>query len=141
MKKGTLLAAALAGTALLYAVAQTGAQVKGKDRPLTAHQLMEGLVKPQCTALGDALKGSGPADDKAWKSAATHAALLNESAHIMMSDSRCPDAVWAEACKLLDESSKKVLTRIEARDLSGAQEGFAMVTKACGACHAKHKPK
>ena len=135
---------ALAGTAVALAVlvgfgSQTVAQEKGKSRPLTSHQLMEGLVKPQMTALSTALNGAGPADEKAWKGAATAAALLNESSHVMMADGRAPDSTWEEACKQLDEGTKAVLARIAAKDVAGAREGMRTVAQSCGTCHKAHK--
>lgn len=115
------------------------AQVKsGKTRPLTTKQLMGGLVRPNCAGLGKALKEK-PADDKAWAALATKAALLNESSHILMADGRCPDADWKGACDTLRECSGVVLTKIEAKDLEGANKAFAAMTKACAACHSKHK--
>ena len=79
---------ALAGAVAL--ATQGMAQVKkGKSRPMTTKQLMGGLVGPSTSALGKDLQGVGPADDKAWEAAATKAALLNESAHLMMDDGRC----------------------------------------------------
>jgi cytochrome c556 len=139
-KKRTALLCSAALAGLLALACQSGAQVKqGKTRPLLTKQLMAGMVKPNCAGLGEALKGSGPADDKAWDAAATQAALLNESAHIMMADGRCPDAVWAGACKTLQDASQEALEKIKARDAAGAQGAFAAVTKSCGACHTAHK--
>jgi hypothetical protein len=130
----------LAALTVGVASTQVVAQVKqGKTRPLKTKQLMGAVVRPNCAALGEALKGSGPADDKAWAAAATNAALLNEQAHTLMADGRCPDAVWADACKQLEVSSQEVLTKIEAKDASGAMAAFSGVLKACGSCHSAHK--
>ena len=119
---------------------QVGAQVtKGKSRPLTTKQLMNGLLKPHCTAVGDALKGDGPADDKAWEALATHAALVTESGYTMMEDGRCPDAVWAGACKTIQDSGKTLLEKIEAKDLAGSREAFGTLTGSCKSCHVAHK--
>ncbi len=142
MKKLFLLGAAACSAALLLTMVVTGpanGQVtKGKTRPLTTHQLMEGLVGPNCGGLSKALKAK-PADAKAWKKVATQAALLNEASYILMADGRCPDGVWAGAAKTLREGSAAVLKKIEAKDAAGAQAAFAGMTKACGACHKVHK--
>lgn len=117
----------------------TQAQVKkGKTRPLTTKQMMAGLVKPQCAGLGEALKAA-PSDDKAWEELATKAALLNESGYSLMDDGRCPDGVWASACKNLQTASAAVLGKIEAKDYAGAQAEFKGVTASCGECHKAHK--
>jgi hypothetical protein len=111
---------------------------KGKSRPASTKQLMAGLVKLHCAALGEALKET-PADDKAWADLATKAALLNESGHILMDDGRCPDAVWAGACKTLREGSTELLAKLESKDHAGAQTAFQTVTKSCAECHKAHK--
>jgi cytochrome c556 len=134
------------GTAMVTAVlagalaTQTAAQVKvGKTRPLTTKHLMSGLVKPQWTLLGESLKDNGPADDKGWDAVATQAELLNESAHIMMADGRCPDAVWAGACKSLQDGTQALLAKVAGRDAAGAREALGQAGAACGACHKAHK--
>lgn len=111
---------------------------KGKTRAASTKQLMGGLVKPQCAALGDALK-TAPADDKAWDELALKAALLNETGYLLMDDGRCPDGVWAGAAKALREGSADVLAKLEAKDHAGAQAAFQNVTKSCGECHKAHK--
>ena len=131
---------ALAGAVAL--ATQGMAQVKkGKSRPMTTKQLMGGLVGPSTSALGKDLQGVGPADDKAWEAAATKAALLNESAHLMMDDGRCPDATWAAACKAMQDGSQQLLAKIEAKDASGARDAMTMVTGSCKSCHMVFKNK
>ncbi len=133
-------AAAFALIGTLVVATSVAAQVKkGKTRPLTTHQLMEALVGPSTGALSKSLEGTGPTDDKGWSLAATRASLLNESAHILMADGRCPDATWAGACKTLDDCSKVVLTKIEAKDAAGARDAFKAMTMSCAGCHAAHK--
>jgi cytochrome c556 len=129
--------------ALACAVAlatQGVAQVKkGKSRPMTTKQLMGGLVGPATKDLGKDLQGTGPADDKAWEAAGIKAALLNESGHLMMEDGRCPDATWAAACKTMQDGSEQLLTKIEAKDASGARDAFMVVTSSCKSCHTVFK--
>jgi uncharacterized membrane protein len=141
MRRRTLGVMVIAALALLALVTtQTAAQVKqGKSRPLTTHTLMGVIVGPQCGALNNALKDSGPADDAGWKKAAQQAELLNEASHILMADGRCPDAKWAEACKTLDDCSKVILEKVKAKDAAGARQAFAAMTQACAGCHAAHK--
>lgn len=126
--------------AMAALVIQTDAQIKkGKERPLQTKHLMSGLIGPQCTALGKSFEGDGPADDKAWDKAISNAELLNESAHIMMADGRCPDAVWADSTKVLRECSAVVLKSLEKKDLAGAKSAFGEMTKSCASCHKAHK--
>ena len=131
---GGLLAATLAGGA--------AAQVtKGKTRPAPTKYLMRGITQAHCKGIGELLKDSGPADDKAWETLACHAACLNELSSAVMADGRCPDGVWAGAAKTLGEGTAAVLTAAEKKDLEGAKAGFQKVTESCKACHDAHKPK
>lgn len=142
MKKLLIGGTSLLCVAVLLMVAGTGpatGQVtKGKTRLLKTEQLMGGLVRPNCAALGDALKKK-PADDKAWETLATNAALLNEAGYLLMEDGRCPDKTWADAAKTLRECSAVVLEKIDAKDAEGAQGAFNAMTKACAACHKAHR--
>jgi len=131
---GALLVASLAGG--------VSAQVaKGKTRPAATKYLMRGMTLPHCKGVGDLLKESGPADDKAWETLACHAACLNELSATVVQDGRCPDGVWAGAAKSLGEGSAAVLAEAEKKDLEGAKAGFQKVTESCKTCHDAHKPK
>ena len=136
---------AAAGAALLAVVivgAPLSAQVKqGKTRVLTTKSWMKSVNGPACSSLKKVLDGSGPADDKAWASAAQYAELLNESGHVLMADGRCPDAVWAGAAKQLRASSAAVLAAVEVKNATEAKTAFAGVLGACGTCHTAHKKK
>ncbi len=126
------------GALITLSVAASAQVKKGKTRPLTTKQLMGALVKPHCADLGTALKNA-PTDDKGWAELATKAALLNESSYILMADGRCPDGVWKDAAKALEDGSLAVLAKIEAKDAPGALEAMKGVTGSCGACHKAHK--
>lgn len=129
---------ALAGVLVL--ATQGDAQIKkGKTRPLTTKRMMSGLVGPHTVALRNGLQGSGPADDKAWEALVASAELLNESGHMLMADGRCPDKVWADASKALQDGAAAVLTKVEAKDLKGASEALTVVNGSCKSCHVAHK--
>jgi cytochrome c556 len=133
------LCVGIAVLAIVLTSLALNAQVKkGTSRILLTEQLMEGVMQPNCKALGDGLK-EAPSDDEAWKTLARHAALLNEVGYILMDDGRCPDADWANAAKMLREGSDAVYKHIEAKDAEGAAAAFKTMTQACGACHKVHK--
>lgn len=115
-------------------------KTKGKTRAAATKYLMRGVQQPNCKGLGDLLK-DGPADAKAWDTAACHASCLNEMSYLLMDDGRCPDGVWAGAAKNLREGSAAALAAIEEKDLEGTRTAFKTVTGACGACHKAHKPQ
>jgi cytochrome c556 len=135
------LVALAALVAILLMLADSSAQVtKGKKRPAATKYLMRAINQPHCAGLAKLLK-DGPADDKAWDTAACHASCLNEMGYLLMDDGRCPDAAWAEAAKNLREGSAAVLAAVEKKDLEAARTAFKTVTGACAACHSAHKGK
>jgi cytochrome c556 len=115
------------------------AQKKGKSRAAATKYLMRGIQQSHCKALGDLLKDAGPADDKAWDTAACHASCLNEMSYLLMDDGRCPDGVWKGAAEGLREGSAAVLAAVEKKDLEATRAAFKSVTGSCGACHKAHK--
>lgn len=119
--------------------AQTSAQVKkGKTRPASTKALMNSWIGPVNTALGAELKAE-PADDKAWASILAKAEVLNESGHSLMEDGRCPDAVWAAACKTMQDATSTLIVKAQAKDLAGAREAFGTFVTSCKSCHVAHK--
>lgn len=133
-----VIAAAVCSTFLM--LEPVTAQVKkGKTRLAKTKYLMAGIVKPNCGGLGGLLKDDGPADDKAWDTAACHASCLNEMSHSLMADGRCPDKTWKEACDTLRECSSVVLKAAEDKNTEKAAAAFKQLTTACAACHKAHK--
>ena len=114
---------------------------KGKKRPAATKYLMRGINQLHCAALAKMLKDDGPANDKAWDTAACHASCLSEMGHLLMDDGRCPDAVWAGAAKNLREGSAAVVAAAEKKDVEAARTAFKTVTDSCAACHKAHKGK
>jgi hypothetical protein len=132
-------AVVISATIVLMSV-QSSAQVKkGKERVLQTKNWMAGVNLPHCSALGKMLK-EGLSDDKAWSEAVQHAEVLNESGHVLMADSRCPDKVWADAATQLRDGSAAMLKALNARSSSDAKAAFdGQVLKSCSGCHEKHK--
>jgi cytochrome c556 len=125
---------------LLLAGSSVEAQkTKGKSRASTTKYLMAGISQPHCKALGDQLKSSGPFGEKAWDTAACHAACLNELSYLLMDDGRCPDATWAEAVKSLRTGSAAALQAAKDQDLAAAKAAFKQVTQGCATCHKAHR--
>ncbi|MBT4864301.1 MAG: hypothetical protein HON53_04160 [Planctomycetaceae bacterium] len=132
----TTVVAAVACVGLMLGSVSAQKKAKKKARVADPHQLMEGLVFPNCKALGGALG----AEKTNFKEIAMRAALLSESGHVLMADGRCPDGVWAGACKVLRESGAEIVAKAKAEDKEGAAAAFKTLTsKGCGACHKVHK--
>ncbi|MBC8350504.1 MAG: hypothetical protein H8E66_00860 [Planctomycetes bacterium] len=116
------------------------AQAKGKTRPLTTSQMMAGLVKPKYVELKDGLAKETLGDDD-WKALATHAALLNESSHMLMADDRCPDKTWEDASMILRNASDDALAALSKKNADGAAKAFENISLSCKTCHAEFKYK
>lgn len=109
---------------------------KANVRIATPHDLMEGIVGPNCGALGKALK----AETTDWKEIQLRTALLNEAGHLLMAAGRCPDADWAKGAKTVQECSQILAEKAKGQDLDGAKEAFkAMTSQGCATCHKAHK--
>lgn len=135
----TTVAMAMSLGLLLAAGTVEAQKTKGKSRPSATKYLMAGISQPHCKALGDQLKKSGPADDKAWDTAACHAACLNELSYVLMDDGRCPDGAWAGAVKSLREGSAAAYRAAQEKDLDATKVAFKQVTEGCATCHKAHK--
>jgi len=114
---------------------------KGKTRAAETKYLMRGIMGPNCGPLKDELKDKGPADDKAWDTVASQAAVLNELSYVLMEDDRCPAKDWEAAAMTLREGSSKLLEAAKAKKTEDAQAAFKSMTGSCGACHSVYKPK
>lgn len=145
MKRSLAFAAgliALGGLAFALTSSHVTAQKKGKTRPLTTAQMMSGLVKPQLVALKGLVEEGKKVDgEEGWKAVSTSIALLNESGHMMMEDGRCPDKIWADACKVLREATEEGLKKAAQKDVDGVRASLEGVLASCKGCHAEHKYK
>ncbi len=137
----TALVAALvltASVALDRAQGQDKPKKKGPPRVASVHAIMEGIVFPNCKALGAGLKKSD-LDEDALHELADNAALLNEAGFILMQNKRCPSKTWAQAAARLRRCSAVVHEKLEAKDVDAARKAFQAMTKACKMCHDAHK--
>ncbi len=137
----SLLVAGFLTTLFLFNPEPSTAKIqKGEKRPLLTKHLMSGLVKPFSGDLRKAI-GEAKTDPEAWDDVIKLASLLNESSYIMMADKRCPDKVWADACKTLDTATKAVIKAANKKDAAAAGEAAKGIGKSCGSCHKAHKKK
>jgi cytochrome c556 len=140
MSRLIVVLAAVAAVGLSLAFVSAEAQVaRGKTRAAETRFLMRGITQPNCKGIGELLKESGPADDKAWETLTCHASCLNELSFSLMQDGRCPDGTWAGAAKSLGEGSAAVLAAAEKKDAEAARGAFKTVTTSCKTCHDAHK--
>lgn len=134
----------LIGTALLAFAAgwQLAGQVsKGKTRPLETKVWMKTVNGPHCSTVAKMLK-AGPADDKEWGDVVTHAQMLSESGHVLMADGRCPDKVWADAAKQLQDGGAALAAAAASKNVDEARAALNnSVLVSCKSCHSVHRMK
>lgn len=140
--KAQMTLAAIAGLVLTAGSWHVMAQVsKGKTRPLETKIWMKTVNGPHCSTVAKMLKGS-PADDKEWDEIRTHAQMLSESGHVLMADGRCPDKVWADAAKMLQDGGTSLAKAAESKNLEEARGALNnSILASCKGCHSAHRAK
>ena len=108
-------------------------------RPLSVHHLREYMTKPHSDGIKAGLE-AGPADERAWRKLVVHAAMVNESAHMLLQGDRNVDETWTEAAEAMRDGTVQLIEKLKAQDQEGSQETYlAMKQASCAVCHAKHK--
>lgn len=140
MIKATVFVAA--GVLALSAGWQLAGQIqKGKTRPLETKVWMKTVNGPHCSSAAKMLK-AGPADDKEWAELQTHGQMLAEAGHVLMADGRCPDKVWADAAKQLQDGGAALATAAAAKNVDEARTALNnSVLVSCKGCHSVHRQK
>lgn len=135
-------AIALISALLTVAGLQLVGQVsKGKSRPLETKIWMKTVNGPHCSTVAKMLK-AGPADDKEWDEVKTHAQMLSESGHVLMADGRCPDKVWADAAKQLQDGGAALAAAAASKNVDEARTALNnSVLASCKGCHSTHRAK
>ena len=105
-------------------------------------QIMGGIVKPAMDGLGAMAKAGGPNDDTEWDSAQRSAALLAESAQLLMLGHRAPDHEgWTKASQKLQEVSSAVFKASEAKDAEAWKSSVSGLGASCKGCHSVYRKK
>jgi hypothetical protein len=131
---GYLGVIALAGFAL--------AQTVTYHSVATSKHLMASIQKPAMDALTAMAKAGGPKDDAEWEAAQQHAALLAESAQLLLMGSRPKDQdVWVKSAARLDEAASAAAKAAQTKDAEGLKTAMTGIAGACRGCHTVHKKK
>ena len=106
----------------------------------SAKQIMAGIQKPAMDSLAAMLKAGGPQDDKEWETAQRHAAVLAETAQLLLMGNRPLDQdVWVKSSQKLHESAVASTKAAEAKDIATWKSSLANMGAACKSCHNVHK--
>ncbi|MFN3324739.1 MAG: cytochrome c [Bryobacteraceae bacterium] len=108
----------------------------------SSKQIMAGVCKPAMDSLVAMNKAGGPKDEKEWELAHQHAALLTETAQLLLMGNRPLDQdVWIKSSKNLEAAAEKVAQAAQSRDVEAWKSSFNTVGSACRSCHNVHKKK
>jgi cytochrome c556 len=108
----------------------------------TAKQIMAGIQKPAMDGLTATVKAGGPKDDKEWGLAQTQAAVLAETAQLLLMGARPKDQdVWVKSCQRLQAAAADSLKAIEAKDTAAWTASVNAMGGACRSCHNVHRKK
>lgn len=106
----------------------------------TSKQLMAGIQKPAMDSLAAMMKADGPKDDKEWEAAGQNAAVLAETAQLLLMGTRPLDQdVWVKTSTRLHEAAIASVKAAEAKDLTAWKASLANMGGACKGCHNVHK--
>lgn len=140
MKNSHVTAVGLMILGILAVTVSTQAGADDKpERVAEVKHIMEGIHKVHCGPAVELTKGDGPTDDKGWAELEMHAALMNESGHLLMENNRCPGAEWAKACATLQAGAAGVVEAAKAKDLAAAATAAQKMTVSCKMCHKVYK--
>jgi cytochrome c556 len=106
----------------------------------SSKQIMAGVQKPAMDGLAAMLKAGGPKDDKEWEVAQQNAAVLAETAQLLLMGTRPLDQdVWLKTSNRLHQAAVTSMKAAEAKDLAAWKASLGNMGGACKSCHNVHK--
>jgi hypothetical protein len=124
------------------------AEVRAAAPTATVKQIMKGMTGPAAGVIFNAVSVSvdasgtvekAPKTDEEWATVATSAALLIESANMIVQGSRAVDAgEWTKTAKEMAAAGQKALKFAEAHDKDGILQVGEAVNNSCDSCHARY---
>lgn len=140
---GRVLAAtllvALAGCAKQPAAKSASPEPQRKvEAVATTRQVMLGLTIPASDVVFQ-VGTSVPKDDTEWEKVQANAAMLAESANLLLTAPRWVDAPeWTGFAELLLATSKAAMQAAQARDVDKVLDAGNEIYDVCDACHKKY---
>jgi len=106
----------------------------------SSKQLMAGVQKPAMDSLAAMMKAGGPKDEKEWETAQQSAAVLAETAQLLLMGARPLDQdLWIKSSNRLREAAAASAKAAEAKDLAAWKSSLGQMGAACKSCHSVHK--
>ncbi|MGH9659142.1 MAG: cytochrome c [Bryobacteraceae bacterium] len=108
----------------------------------TSKQIMAQIQKPAMDGLAASMQAGGPKDDKEWAIAGQQAAVLAETAQLLLMGTRPLDQdVWIKASNRLREAAAAAVKAAESKDVTVWKTSVMPIRGACKSCHDVHKKK
>jgi hypothetical protein len=108
----------------------------------TSKHIMNGMQKPAMDSLTAMGKTGGPKSDEEWQLAEQHAAVLAETAQLLLMGARPKDQdVWLTSSQRLLTSASASAKAAGAHDLDAWKNQLNSMASACRACHKLYKKK
>jgi cytochrome c556 len=118
------------------------AQAPSYQGVASSKQIMAAIQKPAMDSLVAMNKAGGPKDDKEWEVAGQNAAVLAETAQLLLMGDRPKDQdVWVKSSQRLLQAAAATAKAAAAKDLAGWQSAFNTVGGSCRSCHNVHRKK
>jgi hypothetical protein len=123
-------------------------EVRAVPPVATVKQLMTGMIDPAARTVWESVsvtvseagtEEKQPKTDEEWASVATNAAMLVESATLLVQGPRAVDSGdWARLSRDMAEASTRALEAAEARKPEAILEVGEDIYKACTSCHEQY---
>ena len=132
------------------AVTPVEAAVSLRAAPPVANvkQIMDGIVMPSAGFIwdsvativsGDGVEERRPRSDEEWAEVATSAAMLVESANLLVEGDRAVDrGDWVKMAQAMAESGQKALKAAEAQSTDGILDVGEEINATCDTCHERY---
>ena len=124
------------------------AEVRAAPPIANVRQLMTGLIQPAAdhvwesvsvTVSAEGTNEKQPRTDEEWAQVATNAALLVESATLLLQGNRAIDGGdWATYSREMATASQEALKAAESKNVQGLFEVGEKIYRACTDCHGKY---
>ena len=138
-----------AGRTLRTAPASTAAAAPAAAPVATVKQVMRGITMPAAATIWDSvstivdLKGvteNVPRTDAEWAVVGANAAVLAESANMLMTGDRAVDkGDWVKFATALRDSAQTALKAADAKDPPGILAVGEVINASCDACHERYQ--
>ena len=113
----------------------------------TVRQLMDGMVEPSARVIWDSVgtivtadvEERRPRTDAEWAHVETSAALLVESANLLVEGNRAVDTgEWLKLSRAMADSGRKALEAARARNAQGIFDVGEEIYASCSGCHERY---